>query len=36
MFKNEPKVSVSKVQLSRDYSFMYENFVILTQNGAYL
>lgn len=36
MFKKEPTVSVSKVQLSRDYSFMYENFVILTQSGAYL
>jgi hypothetical protein len=36
MFKNEPKVSVAEVKLSRDYSFMYENFVILTQGGAYL
>lgn len=36
MFKKEPKISVSKVQLDRDYSFMYENFVILTQSGAYL
>ncbi|MHA7681585.1 hypothetical protein [Cupriavidus sp. PET2-C1] len=36
MFKKEPKISVSKMQLSRDYSFMYENFVILTQSSAYL
>jgi hypothetical protein len=36
MFKKERKVSVSEVKLSRDYSFMYENFVLLTQGGAYL
>jgi hypothetical protein len=36
MFKKEPKITVSRVQLGRDYSFMYENFVILTQRGAYL
>jgi len=36
MFKKEPKISVSEVKLSRDYSFMYENFAILTQQGAYL
>lgn len=36
MFKKEPKISISKVPLSRDYSFMYENFVLLTQKDAYL
>ena len=36
MFKKEPNISVSEVKLSRDYSFMYENFVLLTQTGAYL
>jgi hypothetical protein len=36
MFKKEPGISVSEVTLSRNYSFMYENFVILTQHDAYL
>jgi hypothetical protein len=36
MFEKEPDISVSEVKLSRDYAFMYENFVILTQNDAYL
>ena len=34
MFEKEPKVS--EVTLSRDYTFMYENFVILTQSAAIL
>ena len=34
MFPKKPKVS--EVKLSRDYSFMYENFALLTQQGAYL
>ena len=36
MFGKEPTVSVSEVKLSRDYDFMYENFVVLTQSDAYL
>jgi len=36
MFNKEQKISVSEVKLSRNYSFMYENFAILTQRGAYL
>ena len=35
MFSSK-KPKVSEVTLSRQYSFMYENFVILTQTGAYL
>jgi hypothetical protein len=34
MFDTKP--SVSEVALRRDYSFMCENFVVLTQRGAYL
>jgi hypothetical protein len=34
MFSKKPKVT--EVKLSRDYSFMYENFVVLTQHEAYL
>lgn len=34
MFNKEPKVS--EVTLSKDYSFMYENFVIATQSAVYL
>lgn len=34
IFTKKPKVS--EVKLSRDYSFMYENFAILTQNDTYL
>ncbi len=34
MFTKKPKVS--EVKLSRNYSFMYENFAILTQNDTYL
>ena len=34
MFKKEPRVS--EVKLSKDYSFMYENFVIATQSAVYL
>jgi len=34
MFEKKPKVS--EVKLSRDYSFMYENFAILTQQESYL
>jgi hypothetical protein len=34
MFQQSPKVS--EVKLSRQYSFMYENFVILTQHAVYL
>ena len=33
---NSKKPKVSEVKLSRDYLFMYENFVLLTQSGAYL
>jgi len=33
---NSKKPKVSEVTLSRSYSFMYENFLILTQKGAYL
>jgi hypothetical protein len=33
---NSKKPKVTEIKLSRDYSFMYENFVILTQSGAYL
>ena len=32
----DPKPNVSEIKLSRGHSFMYENFVILTQTGAYL
>lgn len=35
MFSSK-KPKVSEVKLSREYSFMYENFVLLTQSGAYL
>jgi len=34
MLRSKPRVS--EVKLSRDYSFMYENFAILTQTGVYL
>lgn len=34
MFRKKPKVT--EVKLSRPYSFMYENFVLLTQQEAYL
>ena len=34
LFPKKPRVS--EVKLSRDYSFMYENFVLLTQHAAYL
>lgn len=34
MFPKKPKVT--EVQLSRAYSFMYENFVLLTQQAAFL
>jgi len=33
---NEKKPIISEVKLSKKYSFMYENFVILTQHSAYL
>ncbi len=34
MFKRNP--IVREVKLSRDYSFMYENFVIATHSAVYL
>jgi len=34
MFAKKP--AVSEIKLSRDYRFMYENFVVLTQQGSYL
>jgi hypothetical protein len=36
MVFDSKKPKVSEVKLSRDHSFMYENFVILAQTGAYL
>jgi hypothetical protein len=34
--RNSKKPKISEVKLSRDYRFMYENFVVLTQSGVYL
>jgi hypothetical protein len=34
MFRTKPRVK--EVKLSKDYSFMYENFAIVTQSAAYL
>lgn len=36
MFKKRSSISVTEVKLSRNYSFMYENFVLLTQHDVYL
>lgn len=36
MLEKETTVSVSEVKLRRNYPFMHENFVILTQSDAYL
>lgn len=36
LFRSRPNPTVTEVQLGRKYSFMYENFVLLTQESTYL
>jgi hypothetical protein len=36
LFRPRQNPIVTKVQLSREYSFMYENFALLTQACSYL